>query len=393
MFKKIADFFILYILPSLVLFATLLSIVLINGFVVINWPFLFAQLSTASVVFGIFAGIFVRKYQKQTEITIQAHKAREIEERERRIKVEKEAEIRKKQKQLEEKTKQELELSGKLKDAFTTNAHLANVISGINHEVSPWIGGIKNIVSRLQTTYKKSVSGEKITRSGEHLISNLPKDMVEAGKTVDKFDQILKALDHITKLLHTLSSDVKKLQQYSHVKSSIKDTIVSWVSLILMDRFIKDLICDKNIRVNEQNLDFVATHSPLHLSQIVLNLAKNSIEHNQDMLDTLCIDIYGIPWEKKLIYEDNGKGIPEDKLLSIFDSGTTTKEQNKSQHGLGLYLCKDYCAQMGATIQAVKKEDGKGARFIITFDTAEQSGAHRIVPIPTGSIIKRRRLT
>lgn len=393
MYKKISDAFILYFLPFLLMLAIQFLNIVFNGFIITDWMSVGIQIVASSLVFGACASWVVRKFQNEAKVSIEKHKALEMEERERRIKLEKETEIKKKQKQLEEKTKQELELSGKLKDAFTTNAHLANVISGINHEVSPWIGGIKNILSRLQITYKKSVSGERITKSGEHLVANLPKDMIESYKTIDKFDQMLKALDHITNLLHTLSSDVKKLQQYAHVKSSIKDTIISWVSLILMDRFIKDLICDKNIRVTEQTLDFVATHSPLHLSQIILNLAKNSIEHNQSMLDTLAIDIYGIPWEKKLVYEDNGCGISENKLLSIFDSGTTTKEHNKSQHGLGLYLCKDYCAQMGAKIEAVRK-NGPGAKFIITFDCIEQSGAHKIInPIGTRSIINRRRLT
>jgi len=393
MFKRIIDLLMLYVLPIAVVFIVQLFVVLVNSFAVASIPVFMSTCLITALPLGLFITFIIKKFQNESEKRVAQHKASEMEERERRIKIEKEAEIKKKQKQLEEKTKQEVELSGKLKDAFTTNAHLANVISGINHEVSPWIGGIKNIISRLQATYKKSISGEKITRSGEHLISNLPKDLTEGIKTLDKFDQVSKALDHITHLLHTLSSDVKKLQQYSHVNSSIKDTIISWVSLILMDRFIKDLICEKNIRVNTQTLDFVATHSPLHLSQIVLNLAKNSIEHNQDMLDTLCIDIYGIPWEKKLIYEDNGRGIPEEKLLTIFHSGNTTKEFNKSQHGLGLYLCNDYCAQMGAKIQAVKK-DTKGAKFIITFDAMEQSGPHKIInAVGTRSIINRRRLT
>ena len=392
MLKKINEIFLLYILPSIVMFCIQILNVYVNNLQITSWNLIAIQIASISIIFGCAAGLIVKKFQNDTRRTIELHKANEMAEREKRINLEKEYELKKKQKIIDESTIQREQLNRKLGDAFTTQSHLANVISGINHEVSPWIGGIKNIVSRLQNTYKKSIAGETITRSGEHLIANLPTEIVEAAKTIDKFDQMLKALDYITNLLQTLSTDVKRLQQYSHVKNSVKDTVISWVSLILMDRFIKDLICGNNIRIDTKSLDFVATHSPLHLSQVILNLAKNSIEHNQDMLDTLHITMYGDPVLKKLYYEDNGRGIPENKILEIFNSGITTKENTNSQHGLGLYLCSDYCDQMGAKIEAVAKKE-RGTKFVISFDTKDTSSGFRVVnQVPTKSIIKRRRI-
>lgn len=391
MLERIKNIFLLYLLPSLMMFLVYFFIVYLNDFEIKSKILFCSELFIASTIFGITAGKVVKKFQNDAKIKVEIHKQQEMEERDKRIELERLYEQKKQQRIIEEKNRQQQELNGRLGDAFTTNSHLANVISGINHEVSPWIGGIKNIVSRLQNTYKKSLSGDQITKSGEHLISNLPKDLIEASKTLDKFEQMSKALDHITNLLQTLSADVKKLQQYSHVKSSIKDTVASWVSLILMDRFIKDLICGHNIKIDTKSLDFVALHSPLHLSQIILNLAKNSIEHNQDMLDTLQITLYGSQAEKKLFYEDNGRGIPDNKIYDIFTSGITTKEDDKLLHGLGLYLCNDYCNQMGAKIEVVKKKT-RGAKFVITFDVSDKSSGFRVVDqVATQSIIKRRR--
>lgn len=340
----------------------------------------------------MFHSLIIKKFMKEAEELIEAHKTLEIEEREKRIKAENDYLMKTKQLELEEANKRQEEMGKREKNAVSFNAHLANVISGINHEISPWVGGVKNILARLHSNYKKSLAGEKITKSGEFLVNSLSKDLVESGRIVDKFEQMSKALDYVSNILQTLSCDVKKLQQYSSSKGSIKDTILSWVSLTLMDRFIKEMITEKNIRVDAQSLDFTARHSPLHLSQIILNLAKNSFEHNMNMLDDLYIDIYGIPSEKKIILEDNGKGIPEENLLAIFSVGYTSKKDDKGQHGLGLHLCRDYCTLMGAKIEAVKKES-KGVKFVITFEInpSEASGSYKILTKPKTKAFRRRR--
>lgn len=233
-----------------------------------------------------------------------------------------------------------------LKEAASITHHLSNVISGMNHELSPWIGGIKNKIARLSSK----------TRSSTEISPVLCK----------KLDDIYRACDSMSEILDTLSRDVKKVQKYNIVNSSILDTIVSWIRLTITDRSIKENVSEENFHIEGETLMFTCNHAPMLLSQVILNLVKNSIEHNSDMLDTLRIKISGSPEMRALIYEDNGKGIPDDKLEDIFKPGLTTKHHETELHGLGLSLCQDYCMTMGAVMVAEKCK--RGARFVIFFE-------------------------
>lgn len=248
-----------------------------------------------------------------------------------------------------------------LREAASMTHHLSNVISGMNHEISPWIGGIKNKISRLASKSRSSV--------------------MSLADIAHKLNDIMKACDSMSLILDNLSRDVKKVQKYDTFRSSILDTITSWVRLTITDRSIKENLSEENFVIDDVNLNFICHHSPLLVSQVILNLVKNSIEHNTHMLDRLKIRISGDAETKALIYEDNGKGIPTEKLETIFTPGVTTKQHDKELHGLGLSLCQDYCDTMGAVL--VAEQSGHGARFVIYFESdktraALNSKVHRI---------------
>jgi signal transduction histidine kinase len=240
-----------------------------------------------------------------------------------------------------------------LREAASMTHHLSNVISGMNHEISPWIGGIKNKISRLCSKSKSS--------------------SISLIDIATKLNDILKACDSMSLILDNLSRDVKKVQKYDTFDSGILDTVVSWVRLTITDISIKENLSEENFIIDGQTLLFSCKHSPLLVSQVVLNLVKNSIEHNPQMLDTLKIRISGDPSMKALIYEDNGKGIPEDRLDNIFTPGMTTKHHDKELHGLGLSLCQDYCSTMEAVI--IAEPSNYGARFVIYFESDKTKAA------------------
>lgn len=253
------------------------------------------------------------------------------------------------------------EITRRLQANSALQSHLANIISGLNHEVSPWLGGINNTIKFLREEVEEL---EENTKDCDNTFCS------ETRKTVlHKIKRIEQAAQQATVILSMTSMNIKKLQNYANRVSNLKDTVHSWIKVTLLDTQIKDQISLKNLIVDEGSLDFLCTHSPMLLSQVILNLAKNSIEHNQHMLDDLQIRIYGKSSRKFLIYEDNGKGIDEGTLKYLFEPGTTSKDCNETSHGLGLSACLDYCISMGAIIWATS-EVGKYTRFIISFDKA-----------------------
>jgi len=94
------------------------------------------------------------------------------------------------------------------------------------------------------------------------------------------------------------------------------------------------------------------------LRQLFYNLIDNSLEHGKKVSQ---IRVYYEEGEGqlKLVYEDDGVGIPKAEKEKIFRKG-----YGKGS-GYGLYLIKKMCEVYGWTIQETGKH-GKGARFTIT---------------------------
>jgi signal transduction histidine kinase len=237
---------------------------------------------------------------------------------------------------------------------------LSNIIAGINHEVAPWLGGIQNKIQRLQD------KANKLNKPSSRKNLSDEFSMMNPAYVLQKLDEIKIAADTAIQILKNRSRDIKKLQKYSTNKSNLFDTINTWIGIAVVDRSIKGNISEENLYLHFDSLNFDVNHSPLLLSQIILNLVKNSVEHNPHMLETLLITISGDQARNCLIYEDNGKGIDTEKIGHIFEPGITTKNFEKEIHGLGLSLCVDYCECMGSAIVAEKSNTG--AKFVIYFD-------------------------
>jgi CheY-like chemotaxis protein len=75
----------------------------------------------------------------------------------------------------------------------------------------------------------------------------------------------------------------------------------------------------------------------------------------------------------RVIFQDNGPGIPPEHLKKIFNPFFTTKEVGKGT-GLGLSICYGIVSEHGGTITPSSKP-GEGARFVIEFPVASQAAA------------------
>jgi signal transduction histidine kinase len=110
---------------------------------------------------------------------------------------------------------------------------------------------------------------------------------------------------------------------------------------------------------------------PGEFSQIVTNLVMNSVKHAYDDGDAgkMVFEITqkerqpaGVPL--KMVYHDDGKGIPPENLGKIFDPFFTTK-RGKGGTGLGLHIVYNIITQkLKGTIKCESKV-GVGTQFII----------------------------
>lgn len=103
------------------------------------------------------------------------------------------------------------------------------------------------------------------------------------------------------------------------------------------------------------------------VSRLFYNLIDNSLRHGGKVKQ---VRIY---FEKtkegiKLVYEDNGVGIPKNEKTKIFQEGYGRGS------GYGLYLIKRMCEGYGWTIKETGKQ-GKGAKFTIVIPETNIKGA------------------
>jgi signal transduction histidine kinase len=246
-------------------------------------------------------------------------------------------------------------------DFLTTNivrstgfAHnLVNVVAGINHELSPWLGGAINVLTM-------------VLRNMEH-DTNCP----DRAIYIKKIKTTIDALNQATTIMSVVSKNVKHLKNHSNEIGNLKTTVSSWLRFNFLNEEIRRVLERDQIAIDSDSLDFNILHSPMLLSQVFLNLIKNSIEHNRKMLNDLTINIYG-QGDSVLVFEDNGKGVDSETFDSLFNYQVTSKLESGEIHGLGLAICFEYCRIMGATLHA-EKVDPSGLRFYIVFRKAEEN--------------------
>jgi PAS domain S-box-containing protein len=106
---------------------------------------------------------------------------------------------------------------------------------------------------------------------------------------------------------------------------------------------------------------------PGRLRQVLINLLGNAVKFTEagDVLLTVQNSSSGTPGEIQFAISDTGIGIPQDRLLTIFDrftQGDSSITRNYGGTGLGLEISRRLVECMGGTL-AVSSREGEGSTF------------------------------
>jgi PAS domain S-box-containing protein len=107
------------------------------------------------------------------------------------------------------------------------------------------------------------------------------------------------------------------------------------------------------------------------LRQLFYNLVDNSLKHGGHV-KRIMVSYEESEDQLRLVYEDDGDGIPEGTKPKLFAEGFTTGEGS----GYGLYLTKKMVEVYGWTIQETGTP-GRGARFIMAIPRSDSQGKRR----------------
>ena len=135
---------------------------------------------------------------------------------------------------------------------------------------------------------------------------------------------------------------------------------------------------------------------PTKLSQILINLINNSIKFTKNGDVTLKIKTVKEKNNKitlKFVVQDNGIGIPEDKIANIFDSfsqGSVEINRTYGGTGLGLSIVKKIIEILDSEIHLESKVN-KGTKFYFNLDF-DKSDLKTISSIETNQVISNENL-
>ncbi|WP_025027204.1 sensor histidine kinase [Caldalkalibacillus mannanilyticus] len=181
-----------------------------------------------------------------------------------------------------------------------------------------------------------------------------------------------------TKYLQTIYEESKRLSSLSNqlltLASLDKETNVLKKSAFRLDEQIRQVLItlewqwtQKNLTVEADLSEIVATADPELLYQVWLNLMTNSIKFSQPGA-TLHIELK-VEQEIKVVIRDEGIGISQEEIPFIFDrfyKADKARNRTTAGSGLGLAIVKKIMDLHEGSID-VTSELGKGTTFTLRF--------------------------
>lgn len=216
---------------------------------------------------------------------------------------------------------------------------------------------IRDITLRKRNEYALSIASKKlsilssITRHDilNHIMVALAN--MEFAIMDSKEDKIIKFIEKAEKSVQTIQKQIEFSRDYQDMGGKPP----KWQEI---EALIAKCAANQNIPeyVNiAKEISGVEIYADPMLEKVFCNLIGNSMMHGGDVNE---IRISFAEREEcyKIIYEDNGKGIPDEKKELIFKAGYG------SNHGFGLYLVKEILSITGIAITETGIP-GKGAKF------------------------------
>jgi PAS domain S-box-containing protein len=273
------------------------------------------------------------------------------------------------QKEEIEEQKNELALSlEKLKSAqkklveSEKMAALGNLVAGVAHEINTPIGiGLAASTSMYNKTLKI-----------EELFSTKQMKMSDLNAYIDTANQ---ACELMLSNLNRTAELVKSFKQVSI------DNMTEQKREFMLDTYIDDVVRSLGPKLKHRpitvNLDFPKdlklVSYPGAFAQIFTNFIINSLIHAYGEEDKGRISISAIRAgdNLKIVYQDDGKGIPEQNLAKVFDPFFTTNMQVGT--GLGMNITYNIVNQkLGGDI-SLESSPGNGVKFSIVIPFSQLS--------------------
>lgn len=186
-----------------------------------------------------------------------------------------------------------------------------------------------------------------------------------AGKVDDKAANLLRIASSNTDRLVRLINDILDLERMESGRSPLVIRRCSMPELIQQAVDTMKSMAEANgvrldIAPEPPNTPITFEGDPDRILQVLTNLLSNAIKFSPSGAAVRLLTASDGP-NLVLQIEDAGRGVPADKLETIFDRFSqieTSDARQKGGSGLGLAICRSIVAQHGGTIWAERNDSG-----------------------------------
>lgn len=195
-------------------------------------------------------------------------------------------------------------------------------------------------------------------------IENLVK-AINSNASKDELQSIVKRLSQQNEKITSFSKYFKKVNFNIH-SNKLDVDVISFTNEYIENvyKLRDDLRINRellNVKINmPKGLEHKIKFNPIDMIIVLDNLISNSSKHGASMVE--------LTWTMsgksiQLSFKDDGKGIADNIVDSIFDFGFTTSRRGS---GIGLYHVKEIIESLNGTIK-VNNKLSKGVEFLISF--------------------------
>jgi two-component system NtrC family sensor kinase len=274
---------------------------------------------------------------------------------------------------------------------------LAEVFNRMTENVKGSREQLEKTVDTLKSTQNQLIQSEKLSGIGE-FVAGVAHELNNPLTSVMGFAELLQQMEmpeQSRRYLDMIFKSSKRCQKIVASLLSFARRHAPERKVLCVNQVVESAVEILHYQMRTSNIEVIMQLDPAlpasevdthQMQQVFLNIinnARQAMEANQSKgwlrVTTECADD-----RVRIIFQDNGPGIPEENLTKIFNPFFTTKEVGKGT-GLGLSLCYGIVSEHGGTITPASKP-GEGATFIIelpiTRVQATTADKKATVPLP-----------
>jgi PAS domain S-box-containing protein len=219
---------------------------------------------------------------------------------------------------------------------------IGTLAAGIAHEVGNPLTSISSVVQVIQRTTTDQFAREKL---------ELVKDQIS----------------RISRIIRDLV-DFSRPSNYEHQETSVNKVLQDAVSMVAYGKKAKRIKFTLQLEESIPPLRLI----PDQLAQVFLNILINAADAIEGKDGEITIRTTSSEEKVYIIFQDTGKGIPEENLGKIFEPFFTTKGVGEGT-GLGLWVSYGIIKNFNGDIK-VASVVGKGTTFTVILPSREIGG-------------------